>query len=193
MRIRKVFYVMLAVGVAVLAACGQNEIEDALEWPVEDFTFTNQEGESFGSSDLEGKVWLADFIFTNCPDICPPMTANMLKIQELAKEEGLDDIEFVSFSVDPEVDTPEVLKEFGDRFYLDYSNWNFVTGYGQDEIEAFAMDNFKTLVQKPDNEDFVIHQGYFFLVDQNGEVMKSYSGASDVPIDEIIEDMKILQ
>ena len=76
---------------------------------------------------------------------------------------------------------------------MDYSNWNFVTGYEQTEIETFAMENFKALVQKPDNEDYVIHQGYFYLVDKNGEVMKSYSGASDVPVEEIIEDMKILQ
>lgn len=66
----------------------------------------------------------------------------------MAKKEKLD-VEFVSFSVDPEIDKPEMLKQYASKFHADLSNWHFLTGYSQKEIEAFAQKNFKTIVQKP--------------------------------------------
>jgi protein SCO1/2 len=153
------------------------------KWNCGCFEFVNQDGQGYGLDDLDGKIWVADFIFTNCADICPPMTANMLKLQDMVKEEKLDNVEFISFSVDPAVDTPEVLREYGERFSVDFSSWNFLTGYKQEEIEAFAMDTFKTIVKKPEEGDQVIHQSYFYLVDQNGNIMKSYSGLNDTPFD----------
>jgi protein SCO1/2 len=117
----------------------------------------------------------------------------MLKLQDMVKEEKLDNVEFISFSVDPAVDTPEVLREYGERFSVDFSSWNFLTGYKQEEIEAFAMDTFKTIVKKPEEGDQVIHQSYFYLVDQNGNIMKSYSGLNDTPFEDIIKDIKTLQ
>lgn len=64
----------------------------------------------FSKSDLKGKVWIADFIFTSCETVCLPMTSNMTKLQQQLKDEGITDVEFVSFSVDPEIDKPDVLK-----------------------------------------------------------------------------------
>lgn len=189
----KKLLLLLGAAVLLMAACGQKGIENALNWPVEDFNYTNQEEKPIGLKDLKGKVWIAAFIFTNCADVCPPMTANMLKLQDLVKEEKLEDVEFVSFSVDPAVDTPKVLKEYGERFSVDFKNWNFLTGYSQADIEKFAMDNFKTIVKKPEEGDQVIHQTYFYLVDQNGKVMKSYTGLNDIPYEEIIKDIKAIQ
>ncbi|MBM4762035.1 lipoprotein [Bacillus sp. B15-48] len=193
MKKRIVVFILIVSASLLLAACGQKGIDGALKWPVKDFNYVNHEGNEFGSSDLKGKVWIANFIFTNCPDICPPMTANMLKIQDRVKEEGLENVEFISFSVDPEVDSPEVLKAFGERFHVDFNNWNFLTGYTQGEIETFAADIFKTIVIKPEGVPEVIHQSYFYLVDQEGVIMKTYSGLNDMPIDEIINDIKTLQ
>jgi protein SCO1/2 len=76
---------------------------------------------------------------------------------------------------------------------LDFSNYHFLTGYDQTFIETFARENFKTFVKKPENEDQVIHQTYFYLVDQEGTIMKYYSGANDVPFADIINDIKALQ
>jgi protein SCO1 len=177
----------------LLSACGNSGIKDPLNWPIEDFTFTDHNGEEFGKKDLQGKIWMADFVFTNCDTICPPMTHNMTKLQKMAKEEGIENVEFISFSVDPEVDTPEVLKDYGGKFDLDFSNFRFLTGYSQSFIETFALENFKTLVKKPENEQQVIHQSYFYLVDQEGTIMQYYSGSSDVPYEDIINDMKALQ
>ncbi|PLR98888.1 SCO family protein [Bacillus sp. T33-2] len=184
---------VLAAIAMVLGACGQKGIENPLNWPVGDFSYTNQVNQSFGLKDLEGKVWVADFIFTNCADVCPPMTANMAKLQEKVKEEELKNIEFVSFSVDPAVDTPEKLKEYAGRFHADLKNWNFLTGYEQQEIEQLAMKSFKGIVQKPAEGDQVTHVTKFYLVDQKGTIMKVYSGLNEIPYDEIINDMKALQ
>uniref|UniRef100_C5DAR9 Electron transport protein SCO1/SenC n=1 Tax=Geobacillus sp. (strain WCH70) TaxID=471223 RepID=C5DAR9_GEOSW len=185
----KRFVVLLVI--VLLAACGKT-IPDAKNWPVDDFTYTDQNGKPFGLKDLKGKVWVADFIFTNCETVCPPMTANMAKLQKKAKEKGFD-VEFVSFSVDPEVDTPEKLKEYVKKFNGDLSNWHLLTGYSQQEIEKFAEKNFKTIVKKPKNEDQVIHGTEFYLVDQNGTIVQTYSGVQDVPYEKILEHIEILQ
>ncbi|MFB6802093.1 SCO family protein [Peribacillus butanolivorans] len=185
-----------AIGTTVLlllTACGSSGVPDAKNWDLENFSYIDQEGEPFSKSDLKGKVWVTDFIFTSCEDVCLPMTSNMSKLQKMLKDEGISDVEFVSFSVDPEIDKPDVLKKFGDQFNVDYGNWHFLTGYGQEEIEQFALENFKTLVKKPENEDQVIHQTSFFLVDQDGKIIQEYTGLQDIPFDEIIKHIKILQ
>ncbi|MEK4200398.1 SCO family protein [Cytobacillus sp. FSL K6-0265] len=179
--------------IVILAACGQSGIENALNYDVKDFSYTNQDNQGVGLSDLEGKVWIADFIFTSCETVCPPMTFNMSQLQDKVKEEGIENVEFVSFSVDPTVDSPEALKDFANNYEIDFSNWHFLTGYSQEEIESFAVDSFKSLVKKPKNDDQVIHQTSIYLVDQNGVVMKDYDGVSDVPYDEIIADIKKIQ
>ncbi|WP_286183545.1 SCO family protein [Bacillus sp. ISL-55] len=184
---------MLAAVIIFAAGCGNSGLKDAKNYPIEDFTFTNQDGESVSKADLEGKVWMASFIFTNCADVCPPMTANMAKLQDMIKEEGLKDVEIVSFSVDPAVDNPEVLKEYGKKFNVDFKNWSFLTGYTQEEIEKFALESFKALVKKPETGDQVIHGTDFYLVDQNGDMRKYYTGLQEVPFDRIIEDIKTLQ
>lgn len=191
---KKIFFLLMLTGIIALAAgCGNSGLKDAKNYPIEDFTFTNQDGEPISKKDLEGKVWVADFVFTNCADVCPPMTANMAKLQDMIKEEGLEDVEIVSFSVDPEVDTPETLKEYGKKFNADFDNWSFLTGYSQEEIERFTLENFKALVKKPESGDQVIHGTDFYLVDQNGDMRKYYTGLKEVPFEQIIEDIKALQ
>lgn len=177
---------------AVLAACGQ-EIEDPLNWEIESFNYMNQNEEMVSLDDLKGKVWMADFVFTSCETVCPPMTYNMTKLNEALVEEGVEDVQFVSFSVDPTVDTPDKIKEFMANYDLAQADWQFLTGYSQDEIEAFAQQNFKALVRKPDEGTQVDHATWFYLVDQNGKIMKAYQGFQDVPIEDIVSDIKILQ
>ena len=123
----------------VLAACG-NEIEDPLNWEIESFNYMNQNEEMVSLDDLKGKVWMADFVFTNCETVCPPMTYNMTKLNEALVEEGVEDVQFVSFSVDPTVDTPDKIKEFMANYDLAQADWQFLTGYSQEEIEASAEE-----------------------------------------------------
>jgi protein SCO1/2 len=192
MKIKQVLLLMVMT-LIILSACGQQGIKDAKNWPVGDFTYTDQNGKPFGLKDLKGKVWVADFIFTNCNDVCLPMTANMKKLQDLAAKEGIKNIQFVSFSVDPAVDSPEALTEFGKQFNVDFKNWHFLTGYEQKEIENLALTTFKTVVKKPESGDQVLHGTDFYLMDGNGKIMKYYTGLAEIPLDEIIKDIKRIQ
>ena len=192
-KLRLLIMFLVSMIFLALTACNSNEIPNAKNWDIEEFTFTNQEEESFSKEDLRGKVWVADFIFTSCETVCLPMTYNMSKLQKMLKDEGIQDVELVSFSVDPEVDKPDVLKAYGDQFNVDYTNWHFLTGYKQQEIEQFARESFKTIVVKPQNTDQVTHGTDFYLVDQNGKIVQDYTGLQEIPFEDIIEHIKILQ
>lgn len=179
--------------VLLLSACSSQGIKNGYNWDLEEFTFTDHNNKEFSKSDLKGKVWLADFVFTNCTTVCLPMTSNLADFQGMLNDNGISNVEIVSFSVDPELDTPAALKEYSERFNADLSSWHFLTGYTQKEVEEFAKKNFKTIVQKPANTDQVIHGTKFYLVNKDGEIVKDYSGVSDVPFEEMMNDIKILQ
>ena len=97
------------------------------------------------------------------------------------------------FSVDPTVDTPDKIQAFMADYDLAKADWQFLTGYSQEEIEAFAQQNFKALVRKPSEGTQVDHATWFYLVDQDGKIIKAYQGFQDVPIEDIVNDIKILQ
>lgn len=179
---------LVLVSSLILAGCGQ--IKDSVSWEIEDFNFTNQNNEEVALNDLKGDVWLADFVFTNCTTVCLPMMANMTELQKQLKEEDLD-VRIVSFSVDPEVDTPEVLKSYAENYGADLSSWDLLTGYVPEKIDQFAKNSFKTVAQKPEDNDQVVHGTSFYLVDREGVVRKFYNGLNP-PTEEIIGDIEIL-
>ncbi|MGD7021256.1 SCO family protein [Rossellomorea vietnamensis] len=180
------------IAAAFLAGCGNGGFKADHNWLVQDFSYTNQNNETVSLDDLKGKVWLADFIFTNCETVCPPMTYNMTLLQEKLQEKGIEDYQIVSFSVDPEVDTPEALSEYISKYDADTSKWDLVTGYTQDHISKFAEKSFKSLVADDPNTDQVVHQTSFYLVNQEGRTVKSYSGYEEVPFDQIALDIEAL-
>lgn len=189
----KLFSIFLVMTI-LLASCGtpgKEGIPDATDWELGDFSYTNQEGNTFGLKDMKGDITVASLIFTSCTTVCSPITANLAKLQRMSEEKGLN-VHFLSFSVDPEVDTPEKLTEFGNKFEADYTKWNFLTGYSQEQIETFGPENFKTIVAKPKNGGEVVHGTSIYLIDQEGTIVKSYDGL-DVPFEEILEHVKILQ
>ncbi|MFS1512832.1 SCO family protein [Chengkuizengella sp. SCS-71B] len=177
---------------SIISACSfSSEKPNDLNIEVENFTYTNQENVPFGLSDLENKVWIADFIFTNCTTVCPGMTYNMVQLQSKMKEAGVD-AEIVSFSVDPSIDTPEVLMEYVSKFGADFSNWHLLTGYSDEIIQKFAKNSFLTIVQKDENSDQVIHGTAFYLIDQKGIILTKYDG-NNPDFDQIIKDIKSLE
>ncbi|TQR19476.1 SCO family protein [Psychrobacillus vulpis] len=185
---------IISISLLVLAGCGSSgNFEAQTNWEVEDFSYVNQHNEKVSLDDMKGTVWLATFVFTNCTTVCPPMTFNMSDIQKMLVEKGIEDYKIVAFSVDPEVDTPEKLQEYlGNYDVADESKWELLTGYNQADIAGFAADSFKTLVKDDPNSDQVIHGTSFYLVDQNGVVVKNYSGSQDVPKEEIVIDVETL-
>ncbi|WP_419465905.1 SCO family protein [Bacillus spongiae] len=182
----------------LLAACSNRDFEPEMEKKINDFSVTDQNGEPFELADLKGKVTLVDFIFTNCETVCPPMTFNMSKIQRMLADEGVTDYQIASFSVDPERDTPEVLKEYIAQYEANEDNWFLLTGYDQKWISQLAAESFSTIVFDEPDSDQVTHSVRFYLVDQNGTVVKSYFGtktsadAEEVQYDLIVSDLKHL-
>ncbi|WP_284139052.1 SCO family protein [Virgibacillus sp. LDC-1] len=185
-------FIALAL-VMFLAACGSGEkIETNMSQEVNDFSFTTQDNEPLSLKDLEGKYWIADFIFTNCTTVCLPMTSNMAQLQQMAKEEDIN-IQLVSFSVDPDFDTPDVLKNYSKGYNADLSNWAFLTGYDFQTIKELSIKSFKNMVAAPpEGSDQVTHGTSFFLVNPEGEVIKKYDGVQSASMKTILDDLKKL-
>jgi len=189
---RKGLFVFIGI-LFIFAACSSSnpKIETNMSKNVADFEYTNQNNESFGLQDLKGKWWVADFIFTNCTTVCLPMTSNMSRLQDRVKEEGLEGVHFISFSVDPEYDTPDVLTEYAADYEADLNNWTFLTGYDFETIKELSIKSFQSMLQEPmPGDDQVMHGTRFYLVNPEGKIIKSYSGVKSDEIDEIFEDLK---
>lgn len=168
-------------------------IETNISETVADFSFTTQDHETVSNEDLEGGWWIADFVFTNCETVCLPMTYHMSLLQTGLEEKQLP-VELVSFSVDPDYDTPEVLKEYGELNDADFSNWHFLTGYDFKTIKELSIKSFRAWLKEPEyGSDQVTHDTRLFLVDPEGNIVKGYDGVEQESIDLILNDLEKLQ
>jgi protein SCO1/2 len=143
------------------------------------FALTDQNGEAFTKDDLRGKVTVAGFIFTTCPSTCPKISRAMLELQQRYARNGVD-IELVSFTVDPENDTPEVLRRYADNLGADTSRWRFVTGE-RAAVEALITGGFKTAIERkppkhggPVTMYDIAHSEQLVLIDGDGGVRGFY-------------------
>ena len=157
-----------------------------IEHQLPDFSLTDQHGRPLALTDLRGKVWVADFIFTSCATICPPMTDEMVRLQE---EFATGDVYFVSFSVDPERDTPAVLSRYADRYGADDSRWSFLTGE-KAAIYQLAHDGFSLAAGYQGGE--ILHSTRFALVDQQGKVRGYYESRSKANLQQLRRDIRTL-
>lgn len=182
----------------VLSACSKSYQGD-FSYEVKDFEFKNQDGESVSKEDLEGTFWVADFIFTNCTSACPPMTANLARVQEEIKKAGLQDkVRFVSFTIDPNHDTPDVLSEYIQSHGGELNNWDALTGYSPDRIKEFSINSFKALVDKIPRKDPAegevdynfLHSSSFYIVSPNGNAIKKIDGTQFENVDKLVKELK---
>ena len=182
-------FILLSI-IMVLSACDDDIIDTDMSEEIADFQFTTQDNEKLGLEDLEGEWWIAYFMYTECTIVCPQTTPNMVKVQKELGDLGLEP-QIISFSIDPENDTPDVLKEYADEYQVDLSNWTFLTGYDFDEIQKLSKKSFKTVLEGggPNTHEFV-HSTYFFLVNPDGQIVKKYDGLSDEEVDALIGDLK---
>jgi protein SCO1/2 len=164
---------------------------DTLWHKVRPFRLRNQFGREVSLDEWQGRIVIANFIFTSCPTICPELTRNMRKLQvAFKKTDSL--VRFVSFSVDPERDTPERLKAFGDRYQVDHDSWWMLTG-PKSEIYDIALREFKANIAQPESSDTnFIHTDKFFLLDKDRVVRGWYSGLDSARLDEVIRDVVLL-
>ncbi|MGH7557531.1 MAG: SCO family protein [Gemmatimonadota bacterium] len=193
-------FVAALVDVLVLAACGNGEAsEPPVYWDAPAFALVDQTGDTVRSGDLEGTVWVATFVFTNCAGVCPLITSRMAALRDSLGVEGLlgDEVRLVSFSVDPARDTPEVLRSYAGRFGgSPPSRWAFLTGTPADSIHALIQRGFKlTAVPMPPTGADTVggyqvnHSPRLVLVDRHGRVRGTYDATEPAAMDSLRRDL----
>lgn len=165
-------------------------IVDTIYHTIPPFSFTDQDGRTVTEKTVEGKVYLADFFFTTCPSICPKMGETLQLVQEKLKNEN--QFMILSHSIDPEHDTPSVLKEYAAKMKVDENQWKFLTG-NRDSIYAICEESYMAFAyQDSSAEGGYVHSGFLILVDQNRHIRGAYDGTRAELADSIVADVKRL-
>ena len=188
MHSRKIIILSLLLFIATLLVFNTDFILKEQKQPlavlgkIQDFQLTNQDGREVTLKSLNGKIWVADFIFTTCGGICPVLSGHMAEIYKVFNSSS-EGIRFVSISVNPENDTPEVLNQYAKRYAADSDKWVFLTG-PRASIQKLAVESFKLgSVTEP-----IFHSSYFTLVDRYGLIRGYYDGTSDEDLRRLIND-----
>jgi protein SCO1/2 len=179
---------LLFVVLALALGCSQ-EPKLAKLYPVPDFSLTDQADKTVTLQDLRGKVWVADFIFTNCGGTCPVMTDKMHKLTEALPAA----IRMVSFTVDPARDTPKALAAYAAEHGANRARWLFLTGDKQAMFDI-CVKGFKLPLDEEGGTpaEPIAHSTRFVLVDQQGEIRGYYSGTEDDELKRLATDAKKL-
>lgn len=152
---------------------------------VQDFRLTDENSRPFGLKDLQGKVWVADFVFTACSGICPMMTKHMSQLARTFDQ--IPDVTFVSITVNPENDSPGVLKEYAEKYKYQKERWHFLTGI-REEITDLVLNSFKLgSIEEP-----IFHSPHFALVDRQGWIRGYYDGTDKDKMKQLFKDINVL-
>jgi len=157
---------------------------------IADFKLTNQNGEIVTEENYKDKIYIADFFFTTCQDICPIMTNNMYLLQEEFKYD--EDILLLSHTVTPEIDTVEQLKRYSLEKKVNDKKWNLVTG-DKKQIYELARKSYLVAMDNEFSINSIIHTENFVLVDKEKNIRGVYDGTSKMSIDSLINDVKHLK
>ncbi|MDP1841901.1 MAG: SCO family protein [Sediminibacterium sp.] len=174
-------------------------VDDSIWHKTANIHMRNQLGDSVSLYDKEGKILVVDFFFTSCRSICPRLTRNMAKLQQSFKKGGnvrnkIDTsiVQFISFTVDPENDSVQVLKDYADRFGVNHDNWWMLTG-SKDSIYKFAFEELRVdkFSEEPISPDFV-HTNRFVLLDKERIVRGYYNGLDSSDMMKLSRDIGTL-
>lgn len=175
------------------------EVVDTAYYTVPSWEYTTQDDTTLSSEELEGKIYLANFFFTSCPSICPAMNYNVAQVQERFK--GYKHFRIVSFSVDPNHDTVEVLKAYESRIGATPGRWYFLTG-NQNDIYKTAQGYFANAMEDEFAEGGFLHSENLVLVDWKGRIRSGidefgnvkavYNGLSVDEVNDLKDDIKVL-
>jgi len=166
------------------------EIVDTLYRTIPKFAYLNQDSVMVRSKEYEGKILVVDFFFTHCPTICPPMTAQMRRLNIQTKDLARH-LEFLSFSIDPERDTPTRLREYIKEKDIHATNWNFFTG-NEEATHMLAKEFFNGAERNDQIDGGFGHTSYFILVDREGYPRGIYDGTSPEDVDKMQRDIRKL-
>jgi len=152
---------------------------------VPSFQFINQNGQPFGSAQLTGKIWIGDFVYTTCPGPCPMISSRMSELQKPLEK---TDVHLISFSVDPEKDTPDVLRSYAERLQAELGRWDFLTG-PKSAIYRLSHDGFKLPISDgSDAEGIPVHSTRIVLVDRHGAIRGYYDATEPDAITKLLAD-----
>lgn len=150
-----------------------------------DFRLIDQNGRDFSKDDLLGKVWIADFIFTTCAGPCPIMSNQFTELQ--SRYANATDLNLLSISVNPEYDTPAVLREYGKKYGADSEKWQFLTGE-KDEVHKLAVEGFKVgSIEEP-----IFHSTRFILMDNLARIRGYYISTELEEMKKLWQDVDLL-
>ncbi|MCF0039664.1 SCO family protein [Dyadobacter fanqingshengii] len=176
---------------AVKKTVDGKEVVDTVYNSIPAFTFVNQEGDTVSEKIVEGKIYVADFFFTTCPTICPIMKRQMVKVYNQYK--GNPELMILSHSIDPDHDTPQVLKKFATDLGVQGDQWQFLTGE-KEKIYEIGQKHYMTTVKEDKTADGgYLHSGAFVLIDKEKHVRGMYDGTTEEGTQKLIADIKILQ
>jgi len=156
------------------------------------FRFTDQSGNSFGSDELNGKIYVVDFFFTSCPGLCPILTANLGSVQKAFKDDP--NVMLVSFSVTPETDSSSVLKKYADSHSIIYDKWRLLTG-SRKEIYTLARQSYfadEDLGLQLNENDF-LHTENILLIDSHQRIRGLYKGTLKLEIEKLVREIGVLE
>lgn len=165
--------------------------EEGEHYVVPPFTFLDQEGAEITESLVEGKIHVVDFFFTSCPDICPKMNQQMLRVYE--EYETDNEILILSHTLDPKRDTVEALKNFAEGLGVSSSKWKMLSSRDHDYV--FEVCKTYMIAAGPDESIMggIFHSGKFVLLDQERRVRGFYEGTDEAEVDKLIKDIKSLK
>jgi protein SCO1/2 len=178
-----IFFVFLAVVLFFVRSSPKEQLP--IFGSIAPFELTDSLNKKFSLGDLQGKVWVADFMFTTCSGICPMLTKNMGVLYRYLQSD--ESVRFVSISVNPENDSPEVLKNYAQKNGADPRKWIFLTGRRED-IQKIVVESFKL----GDIKEPVFHSSHFALVDRKGRVRGYYDGTEDMAVKKLYKDVLLL-
>lgn len=175
---------------------GEREVNgpgDTTYFTVPPFHFIDEDGKPFSDKDTQGKILIVDFFFTRCTSICPRMSAQMQQLQLQLDKPRYDDVLFLSHTVDPEHDTPEVLKEYARRLQADPKRWKFLTGNAPDIYRQGNLGYLLTANADSAAAEMFVHSPQFVLVDKQRHIRGMYDGTNTDAMRDLVVDLKALQ
>ncbi|MDG1331667.1 MAG: SCO family protein [Crocinitomicaceae bacterium] len=204
---------LMLVTIVVIASCGEEEkvrvlpqlgqydviyktvdgieVADTVYPTIPDFSYVNQDSTVVTSKSMKGKVWVADFFFSTCPTICPTMTTQMKRLHAMTKDLE-DDLQFISFSINPRYDQPTILRRYIKHHGIEANNWQFLTG-DEEATHELGVNSFLVHVASDENaEGGYAHSPAFTLVDKEGVVRGVYIGTDTKDVDRLEKDLRKL-
>lgn len=184
---------------AALLGCQAEPAQDLpIYWDAPSFALVDQSGDTLRMADLEGRIWVASFVFTHCADVCPLITAQMAALRDSLRDEGLlgEEVRLVSFTVDPARDTPAVLAAYAARYGgSPPSEWAFLTGSPPETTWRMIQTGFRLTAMPmagrphPTLGYQVAHSPRLVLVDREGRVRGTYETTEAGALDSLRADL----